>query len=189
MSSLPHPESASRPTMQCEQPGGRPMRRSPTARSRTGPDRRSGWGSWRREARPRRSPAVRRTTCRHRPRTRSSRSPSSPDRCTTARRPVNARGNVDRMPTPGADQVDEDRVPIRERRDRAIPSQRADPEHVRQRGRIARVRPGARRRVVAVSDRRDDEDAVAHGVLELPQPRPSRTCRRSGRSDRERRRG
>ena len=39
--------------------------------------------------------------------------------------------------------------------------ERADADHVRQRRRIARERPGLARRLVAVADRRDDDDALA----------------------------
>ena len=56
-----------------------------------------------------------------------------------------------------------DLVAVREDGDGAVPRERADAEHVRQRRRIARVRPRPWRRVGVVPDRGHDHDAPAVG--------------------------
>ena len=53
-----------------------------------------------------------------------------------------------------------DRVAVRERGDAARVVHRAHAEDVRKRRRVARVLPRARRRLVGVADRRNDDDAV-----------------------------
>ena len=56
--------------------------------------------------------------------------------------------------------VVEDRVAVRERRHRAVGGERAHPDHVRERRRVAGVLPRRLRRLVAVPDRGDDDRAL-----------------------------
>ena len=68
--------------------------------------------------------------------------------------------------TRGGEVVVED-VAVREHRHCAGTGQRADADHVRQRGRVARERPGAGRvRLVRVPDRGDEHGALAVRVLD-----------------------
>ena len=66
-----------------------------------------------------------------------------------------------------------DGVAVRERRRRAAPRQRAHPEHVRERRRVAREAPRRPGRLVRVADGGDDDGAVLHRVRDrlLLEPR------------------
>ena len=71
-------------------------------------------------------------------------------------------GREDRLP--GRRDVVEDRVTVREVRDRAVLRERAHADHVRERGRVAGEVPRLARRLVAVPDRGDDDDVVRDRV-------------------------
>ena len=58
------------------------------------------------------------------------------------------------------------RVAVRVVGDVSVLADRGDAEHVRKRSRVVGVVPGCRRRLRAVADRRDDEDALRVRVLE-----------------------
>src|SRR5256884_4605106 len=55
-----------------------------------------------------------------------------------------------------------DRIPVREQRHRAVAGERADAEHVRERSRVARVRPRRRRGLV---DRKSTRLNSSHGYI------------------------
>ena len=142
-------------------------RRRRCARAARRPARDEASGPRRAAARPRPRPAAPRTTCRSRRGTRTARSPSTDGRRSPGRDgSTSCCGIVENIASPGRGEVVVDRVAIRVVGHRAVLADRADADHVRQRGGVVREVPRRRRRLRAVPDRRDDDDALRVRVLD-----------------------